>query len=47
MRSSNYGEGVIRDIEEKANGNRVLVIDFHGRTAKFIEAYAALEKVDG
>ncbi len=47
VRSSNYGEGVIRDIEEKANGNRVLVIDFPGRTAKFIEAYAALEKVDG
>ena len=34
-------------IEEKTNGNRVLVIDFPGRTAKFIEAYAALEKVDG
>ncbi len=47
VQSSNYGEGVIRDIEEKANGNRVLVIDFPGRTAKFIEAYAALEKVDG
>ncbi len=44
VRSSNYGEGIIRDIELK-NGNRILVIDFKGRTAKFIEAFAALEKL--
>ncbi len=45
VRSANYGEGTVASIEVKNNGNRVLVIDFNGRTAKFIEAYAVLEKL--
>ena len=44
VRSANYGEGVVKEVEEK-NGKRVLIIDFHGRTAKFIEAFAVLEKL--
>ncbi len=45
VRSANYGEGVVKEIEVKNNGNRVLVIDFKGRMAKFIEAFAVLEKL--
>ncbi len=45
VRSANYGEGVIKAIETKSNGNRILVIDFKGRSAKFIEAFAVLEKL--
>ena len=45
VRSVNYGIGTVRSIEVK-NGRRILQIDFNGRMAKFIEAYAALEKVD-
>ena len=45
VRSANYGEGIIEAIDRKDNGNRVLTIKFPGRTAKFIEAFAALEKL--
>ena len=45
VRSANYGEGTIEAIENKENGNRVLTIKFPGRTARFIEAFAALEKL--
>ena len=45
VRSANYGEGIIEAIENKENGNRVLTIKFPGRTARFIEAFAALEKL--
>ena len=45
VRSVNYGIGTVRSIEVK-NGRRILQIDFNDRMAKFIEAYAALEKVD-
>ncbi len=45
VRSPDYGIGTIRDIEMKKNGNRVLTVEFRNRTAKFIEAYAVLEKL--
>ena len=45
VRSANYGTGVVEEIELKDNGNRVLVIQFKGKKAKFIEAFAALEKL--
>ena len=45
VRSANYGVGTVREVEVK-NGRRVLLIDFKGRTAKFIEAFAALERVE-
>ena len=45
VRSANYGEGTVTGIETRDNGNRVLTIQFKGRTAKFIEAFAALEKI--
>lgn len=47
VRSANYGTGRVVGIEEKDNGNRVLTIEFRGKTAKFIEAYAALEHLEG
>ncbi len=45
VKSPDYGEGVVSNIEVKNNGNRVLTIEFGKRTAKFIEAYAVLEKL--
>lgn len=45
VRSREYGEGEITDIKELAEGRRVLTVAFRGRTAKFIEAFAALEKI--
>ena len=45
VRSANYGEGTITDIEIRDNGNRVLSVQFKGKSTKFIEAFAALEKI--
>ena len=44
VRSSNYGDGVITDIEDRGD-RRILLIDFKGRKAKFIEEFAKLEKL--
>lgn len=45
VRSKEYGEGQITEITELAKDRRVLTVAFKGRTAKFIEAFAALEKI--
>ena len=45
VRSREYGEGQITEITELAKDRRVLTVAFKGRTAKFIEAFAALEKI--
>ena len=45
VRSKEYGEGEITDIKELAKDRRVLTVVFRNRTAKFIEAFAALEKI--
>ncbi len=45
VRSREYGEGEITEIKELSKDRRVLTVSFRGRTAKFIEAFAALEKI--
>ena len=45
VRSKEYGEGEITEIKELSKDRRVLTVSFRGRTAKFIEAFAALEKI--
>ena len=42
--SDSYGEGVINEIEDRGD-KRILIIRFKDRTAKFIEAFAKLQKL--
>ncbi|MDY5932066.1 MAG: UvrD-helicase domain-containing protein [Candidatus Ornithospirochaeta sp.] len=44
VRSPSYGEGTVENIEDRGE-KRILTIGFKGRTAKFVEAFADLEKL--
>ncbi len=46
VRSKDFGRGIIEDIVEKSPGRRVLTVRFGKKTAKYIEAFADLERIE-